>query len=252
MIRTTDLRVSYNQVPAIDRVTTEFRQGEITSIVGPSGCGKSTFLSALNRMTDLVPNVSVAGEIEVDCCSIFDPQASPSQLRKCVGMIFQKPNPFPMSVRKNIQLGLREHGMRDRVRLNEATEQALTDVGLWDEVKDRLDSNALRLSGGQQQRLCIARALALKPQVLLMDEPCSALDPLASGTVEDLIVRLRGDYTVAIVTHNLAQARRISDAMIVFWIRDGVGRVIAQGPTSQLFEQAQNETVAAYLNGVRG
>ena len=252
MIRTTDLQVCYGGVPAIDSVTAEFPRGAITAIVGPSGCGKSTFLSALNRMTDLISNATVRCEIQFDWVSVFGPKSSPTELRKCVGMIFQKPNPFPMSIRKNIQLGLREHGLRDRGQLEAETESALKDVGLWEEVKDRLDANALRLSGGQQQRLCIARALALKPKVLLMDEPCSALDPIAAAKVEDLIVRLRGDYTVAIVTHNLAQAKRISDFMMVFWIRDGVGKIIEQGRTNRLFEKADDETVKAYLSGGRG
>ncbi|MGH8527038.1 MAG: phosphate ABC transporter ATP-binding protein, partial [Gammaproteobacteria bacterium] len=174
------------------------------------------------------------------------------RLRRRIGMIFQKPNPFPLSIRRNLELPLREHGLRDREQIALAVETVLRDVGLWDEVKDRLDSPALALSGGQQQRLCVARALVLSPEVLLMDEPCSALDPLSSGVVEDLIVSLRGRYTVLIVTHNLAQARRIADYAALFWMQDGAGQPIEAGTAKQIFEDPREPLTAAYVSGMRG
>ena len=167
-------------------------------------------------------------------------------------MIFQKPNPFPMTIRKNLEFPLKEHGVKDPEQLNERVNKALTDVGLWDEVKDRLDASALGLSGGQQQRLCLARALVLSPEVLLMDEPCSALDPLSSGVVEDLITSLRGRYTIVIVTHNLAQARRIADHVAVFWVQAHSGQLVEYGPARQIFENPQEELTVAYINGIRG
>ena len=173
-------------------------------------------------------------------------------LRRRVGMIFQKPNPFPLSIRKNLEFPLREHGMRDRSTLDQTIEQALRDVGLWDEVKDRLSTPALSLSGGQQQRLSIARALALKPEILLLDEPCSALDPISSGIVEDLIKSLKGRYTLVIVTHNLAQARRIADSVAVFWVQNGTGRLIEYGTSRQVFESPRESLTSAYVNGTRG
>lgn len=252
MIRTESLSVHYGSFTAVRNASLSVRKGSITAIVGPSGCGKSSFLSALNRMTDLIPTASITGQVTVNCCDIHDSCRSPSELRSCVGMIFQKPNPFPMSIRRNIQLALREHGTRKRAELDSITERVLKDVGLWNEVSDRLDSPALQLSGGQQQRLCIARALALEPQVLLMDEPCSALDPMASAKVESLITRLKGRYTIVIVTHNLAQARRIADDVAVFWVKDGAGEIIEQGPSKAIFEAPSHETAQAYLAGVSG
>jgi phosphate transport system ATP-binding protein len=173
-------------------------------------------------------------------------------LRRRVGMIFQRPNPFPLTIRRNLTFPLRHHGIRDRDELQGKVEAALRDVGLWDEVKDRLDSPALELSGGQQQRLCLARALALQPEALLLDEPCSALDPIAGGVVEDLVLSLRGRYTVVVVTHNLAQARRLADDVAVFWIENGAGRLIECGATRQVFEQPTHELTAAYVAGIRG
>lgn len=252
MIRTESLCVRYGSKLAVSNVSLEVPQGELMAIVGPSGCGKSSFLAALNRMTDLIPGATTTGRVMVDCCDVYDKGRSSVELRKCVGMIFQTPNPFPMSIRRNIQLALREHGLRDKQRCDQIMEEALMDVGLWDEVKDRLGDSALELSGGQQQRLCIARALALKPQVLLMDEPCSALDPISSATVEALIQRLKGRYTIAVVTHNLAQAMRIADHIAVFWLRDGVGQVIEQGPTKSVFGNAGDPTAQSYLAGKEG
>lgn len=252
MIQTENLSVHYGGVKALGGVSLNVNQGEILAIVGPSGCGKSTFLAAINRLTDLIPGASVDGDVIVDCCNVRSAERSDIDLRKCVGMIFQKPNPFPMSIRKNIHIALKEHGVGNRGERDRITEDVLVKVGLWDEVQDRLDSQATNLSGGQQQRLCIARALALKPQVLLMDEPCSALDPISAGTVESLIGSMRGSYTIVIVTHNLAQARRIADRVAVFWHVDGAGEMIAEGAADQMFKDPGNEIAQAYLSGKQG
>lgn len=252
MIQTDQLTVRYGTQIAIRDASLTVERGSITALVGPSGCGKSSFLCALNRMTDLIPGARVSGRVLIDGCDIHREIRSPAELRRRVGMIFQKPNPFPMSIRRNIQLALREHGMRQRGQLESVTERVLQDVGLWDEVKDRLDLSATQLSGGQQQRLCIARALALEPQVLLMDEPCSALDPIAAGRVESLIRDLRSQFTIVIVTHNLAQARRLADNAAVCWIRDGAGEIIEQGNAEQVFGSPVDSTAAGYLAGIQG
>lgn len=252
MISTRNLSISYHGRTVLRDVTIEAQPGKVLALVGPSGCGKSSFLAALNRMTEIIPGASVQGEIRFDGRPIDQAFASSVYLRQHVGMIFQKPNPFPMSIRRNIQLALKEHGERNRESLTRITETALRDVGLWEEVHDRLDHSALELSGGQQQRLCMARALALKPQVVLMDEPCSALDPISSERVEQLIQSMRGDYTMVIVTHNLAQARRLADQMAVFWVRDGVGEIVEQGETEQLFASPTTEIANAYLSGRKG
>lgn len=252
MIQTKDLCVYYNRKLVVRDATLLVPTGKIGAIVGPSGCGKSSFMMSLNRMTDLIPDASTTGDVVIDGKNIHDPGTVLVELRRTVGMIFQKPNPFPMSIRKNIQLALREHGIGSRTQLTEITERVLKDVGLWDEVKDRLDQSALKLSGGQQQRLCFARALALEPKVLLLDEPCSALDPIASKHVESLILELRGRYTIVIVTHNLAQARRLADQLAVFWFKDGAGQIIEQGETESVFSNPQNRTTAAYIAGAQG
>ena len=246
------LSLFYGSQAAFREVDLEMAAGRITALIGPSGCGKTSFLSCFNRMTDLIPGCRVTGHATVGGLDIFDPAADVLTLRRRVGMVFQKPNPFPLSIRRNLELPLREHGTRRRADLDRIVEQALGRVGLWDEVKDRLDKPALGLSGGQQQRLCIARALVLEPDVLLCDEPCSALDPISSGVVEDLIAELRGRYTVAIVTHNLAQARRISDHVAFFWHRDGYGQLVENGPTEQIFSAPRDELTAAYVRGARG
>lgn len=246
------LSLHYGERPAFRDVTLSIGAGIITALVGPSGCGKTSFLTALNRLTDLIPGCRVTGRIYMGTLDVLAPQTDVIRLRRLVGMIFQKPNPFPLSIRKNLAFPLREHGLQDREQIARTIETVLRDVGLWDEVKDRLDSPALALSGGQQQRLCIARALALSPTVLLMDEPCSALDPFSSGVVEDLIISLRGRYTVVIVTHNLAQARRIADDAALFWIQNGAGRLIESGPTKQMFEAPRDPLTAAYVSGMRG
>ena len=246
------LSLHYGEKSAFQDVTLSISKGRITALVGPSGCGKTSFLTCLNRLTDLIPACLVSGRITIDTLDVLAPQTDVIRLRRRIGMIFQKPNPFPLSIRRNLEFPLREHGLRDRTQLSTAIETALRDVGLWDEVKDRLDSPALALSGGQQQRLCIARALALSPEMLLMDEPCSALDPISSGIVEDLIVRLRGRYTILIVTHNLAQARRIANDAALFWVHNGAGRLIEAGPAKQIFEDPRDPLTAAYVSGMRG
>jgi phosphate transport system ATP-binding protein len=252
LVHARGLTLRYGTTLAFDDVTLDVRAGCITALVGPSGCGKTSFLSCINRLTDLVPGARVSGELRLADVDLLDPRLDVIALRRRVGMVFQKPNPFPLSIRRNLDLPLREHGMRSRARRADATERALRDVGLWDEVKDRLEGPALALSGGQQQRLCIARALVLEPEILLMDEPCSALDPLAGGVVEDLIAGLRGRVTVLIVTHNLAQARRISDWAALFWKQEEAGRLVEHGAVRQIFETPTQELTAAYVRGRRG
>jgi phosphate transport system ATP-binding protein len=246
------LAVAYAGRPALRDVTLPIHTGRITAIVGPSGCGKSTFLASLNRMTDLVPGCTRHGRIRFHGLDVHDPATDPVALRTRIGMIFQRPNPFPLSIRRNLIFPLEHHRIGDRRQRERLAEAALRRVGLWDEVRDRLDAPALQLSGGQQQRLCLARALVLEPEVLLMDEPCSALDPIAGGVVEDLVVSLRGQYTVVIVTHNLAQARRIADDLAVFWVRDGAGTLIEHGPAAATFETPAHDLTAAYVRGIRG
>lgn len=252
LLQTTNLSLHYGLKSAFKDVSLVAPSGSITALVGPSGCGKTSFLSCLNRLTDLIPGAQVSGQIRIGDRDIRQPSLNLIALRRRVGMIFQKPNPFPLSIWKNLALPLREHGLGNGHQVDQIIETTLQDVGLWDEVKDRLKAPALKLSGGQQQRLCIARALVLKPEILLMDEPCSALDPLASGIVEDLIARLRQLYTVIIVTHNLAQARRIADYTALFWVQEGAGQLVEHGATQQIFEAPQVELTAAYVGGMRG
>lgn len=252
LIQVRGLSLHYGDHAALQGVSLDLYRGCITALIGPSGCGKTSFLSALNRLTDLIPGCRVEGGIRIGIRDIRSPRLDVPALRREVGMIFQKPNPFPLSIRRNIEMPLREHGMKKRTELNEKVERVLIDVGLWAEVKDRLDKPALTLSGGQQQRLCIARALALEPSVLLMDEPCSALDPLSSGVVEDMIGRLRGRYTVVIVTHNLAQAKRIANYAAFFWLHERVGTLIEFGQCRQIFEAPAHGLTAAYVSGARG
>ena len=251
-LRIEKLSVTYGATTVLDDVSLDIYRGCITALIGPSGCGKTSFLSALNRLTDLVPGAQVGGRIHFEATDVLDPRLDVLALRRRIGMIFQKPNPFPLSIRRNLELPLREHGVRRREVLEQKIETALRDVGLWEEVRDRLDSPALALSGGQQQRLCIARALVLEPSVLLMDEPCSALDPISSGVVEELIQRLRGRYTVVIVTHNLAQARRIANYAAFFWMKERVGKLIEFGRCQPLFETPVNPLTAAYVSGMSG
>lgn len=244
--------VRYGAHMALKDVDLSIAEGEITALVGPSGCGKSTFLQTLNRMTDLISGCRVQGSVCLDGEPIYGSNVDLLSLRRRVGMIFQRPNPFPLSIRRNLTLPLREHGVRERARLDEAVERALTDVGLWTEVRDRLDASAQELSGGQQQRLCIARALALEPEVILFDEPCSALDPLSSAVVEDLILSLRKRYSVVVVTHNLSQARRIADCAALFWVHEGAGQVIEFGPAERFFADPKHALTRDYVSGARG
>ncbi|MDA8019086.1 MAG: phosphate ABC transporter ATP-binding protein [Thermoanaerobaculia bacterium] len=243
---------SYGDHVAFQNVDLDVAKGQITALIGPSGCGKTSLLSCVNRLTDLIPGCRVAGRIDLGDLDVLSASLDTVALRRRVGMIFQKPNPFPLSIRRNLELPLREHGMKSKARRAETITRVLRDVGLWDEVRDRLDELATGLSGGQKQRLCIARALALEPEIILFDEPCSALDPISSGVVEDLIAGLRGKYTVVIVTHNLAQARRIADRVAFFWVRNGVGRLVEQGTAQQIFEQPGDELTRAYVAGMRG
>ncbi|HET9396507.1 MAG TPA: phosphate ABC transporter ATP-binding protein, partial [Nitrospiraceae bacterium] len=227
-----DLTVSYGEAIALSSVSIDIAQGSVTAIIGPSGCGKSSFLCCLNRLTDFIPGCCVSGRILMGPQNILGNGVDDTQLRKKVGLIFQKPNPFPLSIKRNLELPLREHGMRDQDEIDATIEETLRATGLWKEVKDRLKMPAHQLSGGQQQRLCIARALALRPDALLMDEPCSALDPIAAGAIEELVLSLRERYTIVIVTHNLRQARRLGTDVAFFWMQDGAGTLIESGPAS--------------------
>jgi phosphate transport system ATP-binding protein len=247
-----DLHVSYGDICALRHVNLAINRGCVTALVGPSGCGKSSFLQSLNRLTDLMPRCTVRGKLELEGKSVLDPQRDVVALRREVGMIFQRPNPFPFSIRRNFSIPLREHGMRHHADVESAMEASLRSVGLWEEVKDRLERSATALSGGQQQRLCLARALVLKPKVLLLDEPCSALDPGSTELIEDLISQLRMRYTVVMATHNLAQARRIADFVAVFWVQNNAGLLVESGKTDQVFGAPENEWSRAYLSGRRG
>jgi len=252
VLRTENLSVCYGQALALRNVNLNVRRNTITAVIGPSGCGKSSLLAAMNRLTDLFENCHVSGHVYVDDMEVHAADVDLVALRRRVGMIFQQPNPLPTSIQKNFDLPLREHGVRSRDRRHAIMERALRDTGLWAEVKDRLRAAAPALSGGQQQRLCIARALALEPEVLLMDEPCSALDPLATEVVEERIANLRGRVTVLIVTHNLAQARRIADWAALFWKHDHGGELIEHGAVQQIFDTPAHELTAAYVRGRRG
>ncbi len=252
LIQIDHLTVRYGALVALRDITLQLAQHKITAIVGPSGSGKSTLLAAVNRLTDLIPGAHVSGNVRINGTSIYDSHVPVTDIRRRIGMVFQRPNPFPMSIRRNITLALGEIGLRQRSRLDAIVQQVLTDVALWQEVKDRLEYPAHKLSGGQQQRLCIARALALKPDVLLMDEPCSALDPTSAAIIEELMLRLRERYTIVLVTHNLAQARRVADYTAVLWPLDGEGRLIEFGSTEELFAQPKHPLTRAYLTGQSG
>ena len=249
-IRVQNLSVRYGSRYAFEGITADLSPCSITALIGPSGCGKTSFLSCFNRLIDLYPQCYASGSIKIGGTEILAPSVDVRALRTRVGMVFQKPNPFPISIRKNITMPLKEHGLT--LELEARVESVLRDVGLWDEVKDRLDSPALKLSGGQQQRLCIARCLALEPEIILFDEPCSALDPISSARIEELIYGLRQRFSVMIVTHNLAQARRIADDVAVFWMLEGKGRLIEFGSAQQVFEAPRHRQTAAYLSGQAG
>lgn len=234
----------YSQVKALHGITMDIKANEITAFIGPSGCGKSTLLKSLNRMNDLVEGCKITGSFILDGKDIYK-DCEINALRKKVGMVFQKANPFPMSIYDNIAFGPRTHGIRAKRQLDEIVEKALTDAAIWDEVKDRLKKNALSLSGGQQQRLCIARALAVSPDVLLMDEPTSALDPISTSKIEDLVTPLKDDYTVVIVTHNMQQATRISDKTAFFLL----GELVEYGETEQVFSVPKDKRCEDYITG---
>jgi len=238
-----DLCLWYGTFQALKNIHIEIPEHSITALIGPSGCGKSTFLKTLNRMNDLIPSVKITGEVMYNGQSIFD--ADVNNLRKEVGMVFQKPNPFPMSIYDNIAYGPRTHGITNRAQLDETVEKALRSAAIWDEVKDRLKKNALGMSGGQQQRLCIARALAVEPKVLLMDEPTSALDPISTSRIEDLAMELKKDYTIVIVTHNMQQAVRISDQTAFFLLGD----LVEYGNTEAMFSQPKDKRTEEYITG---
>ena len=223
----------------------EIPEKSITALIGPSGCGKSTFLKTLDRMNDLVPGVRIEGTVRYDGRDIFAPDVDVNELRRQVGMVFQKPNPFPMSIYDNVAYGPRTHGVRNRAKLDEIVEQSLRSAAIWDEVKDRLKKNALGLSGGQQQRLCIARALAVEPQVLLMDEPTSALDPISTSKIEELAIELKKQYTIVIVTHNMQQALRISDRTAFFLL----GELIEYDDTERMFSTPSQKKTEDYITG---
>ena len=245
IITVKDLQLWYGQTKALKGVSMNIPEKSITALIGPSGCGKSTFLKTLDRMNDLVPGVRIEGEVKYNGQDIFAPSVDINELRREIGMVFQKPNPFPMSIYDNITYGPRTHGVRKKDELDEIVEQSLRGAAIWDEVKDRLKKSALGLSGGQQQRLCIARALAVQPQVLLMDEPTSALDPISTSKIEELATNLKEQYTIIIVTHNMQQALRISDKTAFFLL----GELIEYDDTQKLFYQPKQKRTEDYITG---
>ncbi len=235
----------YGDHQALHDISLNIPEKSITALIGPSGCGKSTFLKTLNRMNDLIPGVKITGDVRYRDQDIFAPGTDVNELRREIGMVFQKPNPFPMSIYDNIAYGPRTHGIKNRAKLDEIVEKSLRGAAIWDEVKDRLRKNALGLSGGQQQRLCIARALAVEPEVLLMDEPTSALDPISTSKIEELAMQLKEQYTIVIVTHNMQQAVRISDRTAFFLL----GELVECDDTQQLFSQPQDKRTEDYITG---
>ena len=240
-----DLSLWYGSHQALTDISIDIPERSITALIGPSGCGKSTFLKTLNRMNDLIPDVKITGEVRYKDNDIFAPSTDVSALRREIGMVFQKPNPFPMSIYDNIAYGPRTHGIKGKAMLDEIVERALRGAAIWDEVKDRLKKNALGLSGGQQQRLCIARALAVEPEVLLMDEPTSALDPISTSKIEELASTLKENYTIVIVTHNKQQAVRISDYTAFFLL----GELVEHGETEKIFSQPKDKRTEDYITG---
>ena len=240
-----DMELYYGSFHALKNVNLNIASGEITAFIGPSGCGKSTFLKSLNRMNDLVEGCRITGDIRLMGEDIYDRNMDVSVLRRRVGMVFQKPNPFPMSVYDNIAYGPRTHGVKKKAELDEIVEKSLRDAAIWDELKDRLKKSALGLSGGQQQRLCIARALAVKPEVILMDEPTSALDPISTSKIEDLVMNIKKEYTIVMVTHNMQQAVRVSDTTVFFLL----GEIIESGATGQMFSVPKDKRTEDYITG---
>lgn len=235
----------YGEHQALKDVSIEIPEKSITAFIGPSGCGKSTFLKTLNRMNDLIPGVKITGDIRYEGTDIFAREVDVNQLRKEIGMVFQKPNPFPMSIYDNVAYGPRTHGITNKAQLDEIVERALRDAAIWDEVKDRLKKNALGMSGGQQQRLCIARALAVQPKILLMDEPTSALDPISTSRIEELVMELKEKYTIVMVTHNMQQAVRVSDYTAFFLL----GELVEFDKTDDIFSQPRDRRTEDYITG---
>ncbi len=245
IISVKNMNLWYGEHQALTDISIEIPEKSITAFIGPSGCGKSTFLKSLNRMNDFIQGVKMTGDIRYNGMDIFNPSIDVNELRREVGMVFQKPNPFPMSIYDNIAYGPRTHGVKSRAKLDDIVEQSLRDAAIWDEVKDRLKKNALGLSGGQQQRLCIARALAVRPKVLLMDEPTSALDPISTSKIEELTAKLKEDYTIIMVTHNMQQAVRISDQTAFFLL----GELVEYGKTETLFSIPRDKRTEDYITG---
>ena len=245
IITVKDMCLWYGEHQALKKVNIEIPEKSITAFIGPSGCGKSTFLKTLNRMNDLIPGVKITGDICYEGTDIFAKDVDVNNLRKEIGMVFQKPNPFPMSIYDNVAYGPRTHGITNKMQLDDIVERALRDAAIWDEVKDRLKKNALGMSGGQQQRLCIARALAVQPKILLMDEPTSALDPISTSRIEELVMELKEKYTIVMVTHNMQQAVRVSDYTAFFLL----GELVEFGKTDDIFSQPQDQRTEDYITG---
>lgn len=245
IITAKDMCLWYGEHQALKNIDIAIPEKSITAFIGPSGCGKSTFLKTLNRMNDLIPEVKITGDIRYEDHDIFSKEVDVNRLRKEIGMVFQKPNPFPMSIYDNIAYGPRTHGVTNKMQLDEIVENALRDAAIWEEVKDRLKKNALGMSGGQQQRLCIARALAVQPKVLLMDEPTSALDPISTSRIEDLVTELKDKYTIVMVTHNMQQAVRVSDYTAFFLL----GELVEFGKTDDIFSKPQDKRTEDYITG---
>ena len=249
-IKVNSLNFYYGSFQALRNINMDIPDKSITSIIGPSGCGKSTFIRLFNRMNDLINGIRIEGTIQLDGASIYDKLIDVVELRKRVGMVFQKPNPFPVSIFDNITFGPKQHGKKNKLELEEIVEKSLKQAALWDEVKDKLGQSALTLSGGQQQRLCIARVLAVEPEVILMDEPCSALDPIATLKIEDLMRNLAKNYTIIIVTHNMQQAARVSDMTAFFMMEDDrAGTLVEYGATSEIFTNPKDKRTEGYITG---
>ena len=244
-IKSRNLTLYYGSKMALNEISLDIPERKVTAFIGPSGCGKSTFLRTLNRMNDLIPSVKITGDVVIDGINIYDKQIDVVNLRKQIGMVFQKSNPFPKSIYENIAYGLRLQGIKNKVKLDEKVEKSLRGAALWDEVKDRLHESGLGLSGGQQQRLCIARAIAVEPEIILMDEPCSALDPVATAKVEELIHELKERFTIIIVTHSMQQAARCSDKTAFFYL----GRLVEYNDTRTIFMNPANPQTEAYVSG---
>ena len=245
IISVKDMCLWYGEHQALKNINIDIKEKSITAFIGPSGCGKSTFLKSLNRMNDLIPSVKITGDVKYNGVDIFSKEVDVNNLRKEIGMVFQKPNPFPMSIYDNVAYGPRTHGITNKVQLDEIVENALKDAAIWEEVKDRLKKNALRMSGGQQQRLCIARALAVQPKVLLMDEPTSALDPISTSRIEELVMELKEKYTIVMVTHNMQQAVRVSDYTAFFLL----GELVEYGGTDDIFSTPRDKRTEDYITG---